>query len=70
MPTSDAAAFNSIGKGNGASLDIDLNVVYERTSEDGVITVLLPSRTCETILYKPHGSIAAQYKSIALLKSY
>ena len=47
MPTSDAAAFNSIGKGNGASLDIDLNVAYERTSEDGVITVHLSSQTCE-----------------------
>lgn len=47
LPISYAAGFNLIGKGNRASLDIDLNVAYEKTSEDGVITVQLSSQICE-----------------------
>lgn len=47
LPISDAAAFNSIGKGNRTSLDIDLNVAYEKTSEDEVMTVHLSSQICE-----------------------
>ena len=49
IPTSDAASFNSIRKGNKYSLDIDLNVSYERTFKDRLLTMHLSFQTGETI---------------------